>query len=257
MTTSIENPRLDFEINVLGTINILEAVRKYSPETIILYSSTNKVYGDFRNLTFKETKTRYINKEYPDGFNESLPLYFHSPYGCSKGAADQYLLDYYRIYGTRTVVFRHSTIYGGRQFASYNQGWIGWFCQKAIEIEKGIMEKPFNISGTGKQVRDVLHSDDIISLYYNTIKNIDKAAGQVFNIGGGMSNSLSLLELFEFLENELNITMQYNKLDWRKSDQKIFVADISKVNQKLEWQPEIDKNQGIKKMIKWIYSLNK
>jgi CDP-paratose 2-epimerase len=251
MTTSIEDPRLDFEVNALGTHNLLEAVRKYSNESIILYSSTNKVYGDFETLIFKEEKTRYISEQYPNGFDEKMPLDFHSPYGCSKGAADQYLLDYYRIFGIKTVVFRHSSMFGGRQFSTYDQGWIGWFCKKAIEIKNNEIES-FTINGNGKQVRDVLYADDVVDLYFKTIDNIDKTKGNVYNIGGGMENSLSLLELFEILENELNIKMKYEKLPWRESDQKIFVADTTKIKKDTNWSPRIDKLQGIRKMLEWI-----
>lgn len=251
MTTSIEDPRLDFEVNALGTHNLLEAVRKYSNESIILYSSTNKVYGDFENLIFKEEKTRYISEQYPNGFDEKMPLDFHSPYGCSKGAADQYLLDYYRIFGIKTVVFRHSSMFGGRQFSTYDQGWIGWFCKKAIEIKNKEIES-FTINGNGKQVRDVLYADDVVDLYFKTIDNIDKTKGNVYNIGGGMENSLSLLELFEILENELNIKMKYEKLPWRESDQKIFVADTTKIKKDTNWSPRIDKLQGIRKMLEWV-----
>ena len=252
MTTSLKNPRLDFEVNTLGTFNLLEAVRKYSPESMILYSSTNKVYGDFDDLTFEEHETRYVCKEYPDGFDESLPLNFQSPYGCSKGAADQYLLDYYRMFGVRTVVFRHSSMYGGNQHATYDQGWIGWFCQKAIEIKMGILKEPFTISGNGKQVRDVLHSEDVVKLYFRASDNIGMVKGQVFNIGGGMESSLSLLELFGFLEKELDIKMTYTKVPWRKSDQKVFVADIDKAKQTLGWKVDINKNSGIKMMLGWL-----
>lgn len=251
MTTSIEDPRLDFEVNALGTHNLLEAVRKYSNESIILYSSTNKVYGDFENLIFKEEKTRYISEQYPNGFDEKMPLDFHSPYGCSKGAADQYLLDYYRIFGIKTVVFRHSSMFGGRQFSTYDQGWIGWFCKKAIEIKNNEIES-FTINGNGKQVRDVLYADDVVDLYFKTIDNIDKTKGNVYNIGGGMENSLSLLELFEILENELNIKMKYEKLPWRESDQKIFVADTTKIKKDTNWSPRIDKLEGIRKMLEWV-----
>ena len=256
MTTSIENPKLDFEINTLGTFNLLESVRKHSPQTIILYSSTNKVYGDFKHLTFDETETRYICNEYPDGFDESLPLNFQSPYGCSKGSADQYVQDYYRIFGIKTVVFRHSTIYGGRQFPTYDQGWIGWFCKKAIEIKAGVLKGQFSISGTGKQLRDVLHADDLVSLYFQIIDNIDKVKGEVFNIGGGIENSLSLIELFNLFENELNIKMEYKKLPWRQSDQKVFVADLTNIKSKVKWEPKIDKIQGIKKTMHWINELS-
>ncbi len=251
MTTSLKNPRLDFEVNTLGTFNLLEAVRKYTSESIIIYSSTNKVYGDLEYLAYEETKTRYICRDYPNGFDEKLPLDFHSPYGCSKGAADQYVLDYARMYGLKTVVFRHSSMYGGRQFATYDQGWIGWFCQKAIEIKKGILKEPFPISGNGKQVRDVVHASDVVRLYFKTLENIDKAKGQAFNIGGGIENSLSLLELFNILENELNIKMNYVKLPWRKSDQKVFVVNIDRARNLISWKPDVDENNGIRMMLDW------
>jgi len=252
MTTSLKNPRLDFEVNTLGTFNLLEAVRKYTADSIIIYSSTNKVYGNLEYLTYEETKTRYICRDYPNGFDEKLPLHFHSSYGCSKGAADQYVLDYARMFGLKTVVFRHSSMYGSRQFASYDQGWIGWFYQKAIEIKKGILKEPLTISGNGKQVRDVLHASDIVRLYFKTLEKIEQAKGQVFNIGGGIENSLSLLELFNILENELNIEMNYVKLPWRKSDQKVFVADIDKARNLISWEPEVDKNNGIRMMLDWL-----
>jgi CDP-paratose 2-epimerase len=252
MTTSIANPRLDFETNTLGTFNLLDSIRKYSSETIVLYSSTNKVYGSFENLTFIETSTRYVCKEYPNGFDESVPLDFNSPYGCSKGSADQYLLDYHRIFGVRTVVFRHSSMYGGNQHATFDQGWVGWFCQKALEIKKGITNEPFTISGSGKQVRDVLHADDVVALYFNASENIEKLKGKAFNIGGGIDKSLSLLELFNLLEDMLNIKLNYLKLPWRDCDQKIFVADNTNVTARTAWKPEISPQEGIQRMINWL-----
>jgi CDP-paratose 2-epimerase len=252
MTTSIENPRLDFETNTLGTHNLLEVVRKYSPESIILYSSTNKVYGDLEYLTYEETTTRYICNEYPNGFNESLQLDFRSPYGCSKGAADQFLLDYSHMFGIRTVVFRHSSMYGGNQYATYDQGWIGWFIEKALEVSNGIAKEPFTISGNGKQVRDVLHSLDVVSLYFKASENIEKANGQAFNIGGGIKNSLSLLELFDLLQDILNIKLKYKKLPSRVSDQKVFIADNSKINLTIGWDQNVTKEDGIRGMTKWI-----
>jgi CDP-paratose 2-epimerase len=251
MTTSIQNPRLDFEVNTLGTNNLLEAVRKYSPDTVILYSSTNKVYGDFENLTFEETETRYICKEYPNGFPETISLDFHSPYGCSKGAADQYLLDYHRIFGLKTIVFRHSSMYGSHQHATFDQGWVGWFCQKALEIKNGNAKEQFTISGTGKQVRDVLHSTDVVNLYF-AAKDCNNAYGNAFNIGGGIENSLSLLELFSLLEEMLDIKMNYKQLIWRESDQKVFVADNSKIDRTIEWKPQTSKKSGILKILKWL-----
>jgi CDP-paratose 2-epimerase len=250
MTTSIQNPRLDFEINVTGTFNLLDSVRKYSPNSVVMYSSTNKVYGDFDELNFEEDTLRYICKEYPKGFPEIIPLNFHSPYGCSKGAADQYLLDYFRMFGVKTIVFRHSSMYGSNQHATFDQGWIGWFCQKAIETQID-NNTTFTISGNGKQVRDVLHNSDIVSLYFQA-KDVQKAYGEAFNIGGGIANSLSLLELFLFLEKKLGVKLNYKQLPWRESDQKIFVADNSKAEHIIGWIPRTSIENGLDSMIKWL-----
>lgn len=252
MTTSLDNPRLDFEVNVLGGHNILEAVRKYSPESIITYSSTNKVYGDFDSIEFIETDTRYIAKGYEQGFDENVPLHFQSPYGCSKGATDQYMQDYARMFGLKTVVFRHSSIFGGRQFSTSDQGWIGWFVKKAIDIKSGKLVSPFTISGNGKQVRDVLFASDLINCYFKALENIENVKGKPYNIGGGMSNSLSLLELFNFLENSLDVVMEFERLPWRKSDQKVFIADINKARHDFNWSPKTDFHSGLKEMIKWV-----
>jgi len=254
MTTSINDPRSDFEINVLGTINILESVRKYVPKAIIIYSSTNKVYGDLENVTYYETDTRYQAIGYENGFDENTQLSFHSPYGCSKGAADQYMLDYHRIFGLKTIVFRHSSMFGGRQFSTYDQGWIGWFCQKAVETKLGTLDQPFTISGNGKQVRDVLHAHDMVSLYFTAVDHAETLKGNAFNIGGGMGNSLSLIELFLILEASLNIKLNYTKLPFRESDQKVFVADLSKINLMTGWIPKVTKENGIKLMIEWLFS---
>nr|WP_295926886.1 GDP-mannose 4,6-dehydratase [uncultured Dyadobacter sp.] len=255
MTTSLANPRLDFEINVLGGNNLLESVRKYSPDAIVTYSSTNKVYGDFDWIDFKETDTRYIVEKYPHGFAENIPLHFQSPYGCSKGATDQYMLDYAKMFGLRTVVFRHSSIFGGRQFSTFDQGWVGWFVQQAMNIKSGKLTENFTISGNGKQVRDILFADDLISCYFSAVSNIATTAGHAFNIGGGMENSLSLLELFKILEERLDVDMSYTTLPWRQSDQKVFVADISKATSTFAWKPKIDKKGGIDKMIAWVSGL--
>ena len=184
-------------------------------------------------------------------------LDFASPYGCSKGAADQYIRDWHRNFGLRTVVFRHSSIYGGRQFATFDQGWIGWFCQKALEqqsaLAAGLEPEPFTIQGSGKQVRDVLHANDLVRLYRAAHANADRAAGEVFNIGGGVSNSLSLIELFALLEKILGLKqrLRFTRLDRRQSDQDFFVADIRKARNYLGWEPEVTREQGITMMIKW------
>jgi len=250
MTTSIQNPRLDFEVNAMGTLNVLESVRLHSPETIVLYSSTNKVYGSLESLRYRETDYRYELVDFPNGLDESLPLDGHSPYGCSKLTGDQYVHDFSRIYGLRTVVFRHSSMYGGRQFATYDQGWIGWFCQKAIEMQDS-QSPAFTISGDGKQVRDVLHARDLVQVYLKAVEHIGQACGQIYNIGGGMGNSLSLLELFQLLEALTGFPMRFRQLAWRDGDQKVFVADTGKAARDLEWQPTVSKENGIQAMLEW------
>ncbi|MBI4385156.1 MAG: GDP-mannose 4,6-dehydratase [Nitrospinae bacterium] len=252
MTTSIDDPRKDFEVNVLGGHNVLEAVRKFAPECILTYSSTNKVYGSLEHIDYRETPTRYVAPDYPSGFGESLPLDFQSPYGCSKGAVDQYMLDYHRMFGLRTVVFRHSSIFGGRQFSTYDQGWIGWFVKQALAIKKGELREEFTISGDGKQVRDVLFVGDMVRCYFSAAAHIEKTAGQPFNIGGGVENSLSLLELFAFLEKKLDISMKFRRLPWRTSDQKVFCADTSKARRFFSWEVQTDRFAGVEKMIAWF-----
>lgn len=252
MTKSISDPYRDFQTNALGALNVLEAIRKYSPQTAIFFSSTNKVYGDLEQYSYTETDTRYICDQFPNGFDESVPLDFRSPYGCSKGCADQYMLDYSRIFGVKSVVFRHSSMYGSRQFATYDQGWVGWFVAKAIEKYQNPNCEPFTISGNGKQVRDLLEAEDMVRLYFTAYEHIDDIYGQAFNIGGTMSNALSLLELFSMLEEILGIKMDYVEIPPRQSDQKVFVADISKINRLIGWKPEVSALQGVSKMIEWV-----
>jgi CDP-paratose 2-epimerase len=251
MTTSLANPRLDLETNVLGSFNIIEAVRNGAPDAAVLYSSTNKVYGDLLQYHYEERETRYVCVEHPRGFDEATPLEFHSPYGCSKGAADQYMQDYGRMFGLRTVVFRHSSMYGGRQFASYDQGWIGWFCQQALVQSRGSKEA-FTISGNGKQVRDVLHAEDMVSLYFGAADQIQVTAGHAFNIGGGIDNSYSILELFAVLEKLTGQKLNYTKLPPRSSDQLVFVADIAKIGHLIGWKPRVSAQDGVASMLRWI-----
>ena len=254
MTTSIADPYMDFQINAMGTLHTLEAVRKYSPGTHVFFSSTNKVYGSLDQYTYTERPTRFVCNEFPNGFDESIPLDFSSPYGCSKGAADQYMRDYARTFNLDTTVFRHSSMYGSRQFATYDQGWIGWFCKKAVDLSNGIDEK-FTISGNGKQVRDILHADDMISLYYAALDGRDNVSGEIYNIGGSMEQSLSLLELFDILNEKLGVDMVYEKLPPRLGDQKVFVADVGKINNDIGWKPKVSADHGISSMIKWVDEL--
>ena len=252
MTTSMADPRTDFEINTLGTINVLEAARAHTPGAAIIYSSTNKVYGGLESVRYEEMQTRYVTPDFPNGFGEDMPLDFHSPYGCSKGAADQYMLDYARVYGMNTVVFRHSSIFGTRQFSTFDQGWIGWFCQQALKRKKNPNSDPFTIAGNGKQVRDVLFGVDATACYFAACRRIDQVRGQAFNIGGGIANSLSLLELFQLLEEVLDVSLQFTPLPPRFSDQKVFVANLQKVHQSLGWKPSLSSRESIVAMLGWL-----
>jgi CDP-paratose 2-epimerase len=255
MTASMLNPRHDFETNVVGSINVLENARRHAPEAAIVYSSSNKVYGDLGGVRLAEGDKRYTAADFPEGIGESAPLDFHTPYGCSKGAADQYMLDYARNYGLNTVVFRHSTIYGGRQYATFDQGWVGWFCQQAYRQLNDPASEAFTVSGDGKQVRDLLYVDDAVDCYLAAAERIGGARGQAFNIGGGMPNSCSLLELFDELEAILPVKLRYRRIDWRQGDQKFFVADTAKAARLLNWHPRTAKRDGIKAICRWVESL--
>ncbi len=255
MTTSLADPRLDFETNALGTLNLLMAVRDHAPAAGILYSSTNKVYGDLERFGYREDATRWTCTDLPQGFGEDIGLDFQSPYGCSKGCADQYLLDWSRMYGLRTAVFRHSSMYGGRQFATADQGWIGWFCQQAVQQAGSSETSPFTISGDGKQVRDVLHADDMIALYYAAAARITTINGHAFNIGGGIANSLSLLELFSLLEGLVGTRLRYTRLPPRTSDQRVFIADVAKATRMIGWMPKVSAPDGVGRMVAWVQTI--
>lgn len=246
VTTSVVDPREDFDINALGTFNILEAIRKSEKNPILIYSSTNKVYGGMEDATVVEQETRYTYKDLPLGVPETRSLDFHSPYGCSKGAADQYVRDYARIYGLRTVVMRQSCIYGTRQFGVEDQGWVAWFT-----IASSI-KKPITIFGDGKQVRDVLFVDDLFNVFEAAVNNIETVSGEVFNIGGGIKHSMSLLELLSMLENNLGRKIEYSFSDWRPGDQPVFISDITKAKNMLDWQPQINVQEGVDKLSSWV-----
>jgi CDP-paratose 2-epimerase len=244
VTFSVTDPKEDFEINVVGTFSILEAVRKYSSNSILLFSSTNKVYGDYKNDVIEsDTRYSYVNG---GSVNEEVSLDFHSPYGCSKGSADQYVRDYSRIYNLKTVVLRQSCIYGPNQFGIEDQGWVAWFSIA------GVNEKKFYIYGNGKQVRDVLHVDDLILLYESIINNIDKCSGNIYNVGGGVKNTLSLLELISLIEQITNKKLDYEFSEWRPGDQKIYISDISKIKKDIGWEPKIKIEDGIKTLLNWV-----
>lgn len=244
MTTSVENPRFDFEVNALGTLNLLEAMRKTKSKAVAIYSSTNKVMGDLSYIPIIEKEKKYDYKDIK-GVDENFPLDFHGPYGCSKGCGDQYFLDYARIFGLNTIVFRQSAIYGPHQFGIEDQGWIAW------TINKLIFDKLFTIYGDGKQVRDVLYVDDLIEAFEKSAKNIKKTRGQAYCIGGGKFN-LSLLELFDLLEKISGKRVKYVFSNWRPGDQKVYVSDISKAKKDFNWFPKISPKEGVKNLYNWI-----
>lgn len=247
VSTSVIDPRHDFEVNAEGTFNVLEAVRTAAQaRPAVLYSSTNKVYGGMEHVRIVERNGRYAYEDRPDGVDESEPLDFHSPYGCSKGTGDQYVRDYARIYGLRTVVFRQSCIYGTRQFGIEDQGWIAWFCLAAT------FGRPFTIFGDGKQIRDVLWVGDLVDAYERALERIDSVSGEVFNVGGGPSNTLSLLELVDQLERSIGRPLRPASAAWRPGDQRVFVADIRKAEEHLDWRPNVSVRDGLARLLDWI-----
>ena len=249
MTTSLENPYGDFLTNALGTINVLEAIKNLNPSCKFIYSSTNKVYGDLEQFTYNEDDTRFSCVQYPIGFNEQIGLDFKSPYGCSKGAADQYTLDYGAMFGLNTVVLRHSSMYGGRQFSTADQGWIGWFIKQFEDAKKNNAKKvQLFISGNGKQVRDILHAVDMCNLYE---KIINSNAIGAFNVGGGYERSISLIELFRNLSNFYGIDFEIVSSKQRLSDQKVFISDNSKIINSTSWNPVVNINEGLEDAINW------
>jgi CDP-paratose 2-epimerase len=245
VTTSVTDPRTDFEINALGTFNVLEAVRESKSKPIVLYSSTNKVYGGMEDVHVEATLDRYEYADF-DGINEHRPLDFHSPYGCSKGAADQYVRDYARIYGLKTIVFRQSCIYGSRQFGIEDQGWVAWFTIASL------LNKKLTVYGDGKQVRDVLFVEDLIRAYDLAIQNIDVTSGRVYNIGGGPQHTMSLKELLAFLEEEFKKKIPYSLADWRPGDQPVFICDIGKAKKEFGWEPRIGVKEGVRRIATWV-----
>jgi CDP-paratose 2-epimerase len=246
VTTSVINPRDDFEINAVGTFNLLEAMRLNNPEACLIYASTNKVYGEMENVQITLNNGRYMYKDLVEGVDENRNLNFHSPYGCSKGAADQYCVDYYRIYGLKTIVMRQSCIYGYRQFGIEDQGWVAWFI---IAAQLG---KQITIYGDGKQVRDVLFIDDLIHAYELAFKNREHLAGRVFNVGGGPERTLSVNELIKHLEilNGRKIPLAYD--DWRAGDQKVYISNISLAESEFGWKPETSVKDGIARLHSWV-----
>lgn len=247
VTTSVNNPREDFEINALGTFNILEATRLAERKPVFIYSSTNKVYGGMENVKIIEKKSQYIYKDYPHGISEKMNLDFHSPYGCSKGAAEQYVHDYNRIYDIPSVVFRQSCIYGPRQFGVEDQGWVAWF------IIATMLGKNITVYGDGKQVRDILFIDDLVGLFETAVNKIATAKGKIYNVGGGYKNILSVWTKFApILEKLFSRKLKIKFENWRPGDQKVYISDISLVEKDLGWHPEIGVEKGVARLFNWV-----
>jgi CDP-paratose 2-epimerase len=246
VTTSVVDPGTDFAVNALGTFHVLDAIRRYCPEAVFINASTNKVYGKIVGAEYELSGSRYAYANRPFGISESEPLDFLSPYGCSKGAADQYALDFARIYQIPATSFRQSCIYGPRQFGVEDQGWVAWFAIASL------LGRDITIYGDGKQVRDVLHVEDLVRAYEAAIRSPDKVAAQAFNVGGGPRQILSLLDLIAMLEERFKRRIPLRWDEWRPGDQRIYVSDIRKLDTVLGWKPEIDVTSGISQLIDWV-----
>jgi CDP-paratose 2-epimerase len=246
VTSSIADPRLDFEVNALGTFNLLEAARRVRLQAPIIYASTNKVYGQLADLNLENGNgsSRFVGLRH--GISEDRWLDFHSPYGCSKGAADQYVRDYHRIFGLNTIVMRQSCIYGPRQFGREEQGWLAWLMIAAAT------RYPITIYGDGWQVRDVLHVDDLLDAFEAAARNIATTAGCIYNIGGGPANSVSLLQVIDFIEQHAGVRIAYHFAAPRPGDQRVYISDIRRAGCELGWRPSIGWRRGLAALCEWI-----
>lgn len=246
VTTSVTDPRSDFMVNALGTFNVLDAVRRHCPEAVFIFASTNKVYGKIASAETDLLGARHGYTNRPFGIDEKEPLDFLSPYGCSKGAADQYTLDFARIYGIPATSFRQSCIYGPRQFGIEDQGWVAWFAIASL------LRRDITIFGDGRQVRDVLHVDDLVRAYEAAILAPERIAGQAFNVGGGPERVISLLDLIAMLERRLGRKIPLKFADWRPGDQRAYISDVRKLESALNWSPSIEVEHGIEQLLAWV-----
>jgi CDP-paratose 2-epimerase len=251
VTTSLVDPFLDFEVNARGTLNLLEAIRA-EPEqdrASLLFTSTNKVYGDLEDIALRKTNLRYepVDKAIGErGVSEARPLDFHSPYGCSKGAAEQYVLDYARTFGLAAAVFRMSCIYGPHQFGTEDQGWVAHFLIQALR------RQPLTLYGDGRQVRDVLFVDDLADAMMRAHDSMDHISGEAFNIGGGPANTISLLELLQLMTKLLGYRPVYMMEPWRPADQRYYVSDTRKFTTATGWQPRVSVRDGVEALAAWL-----
>jgi CDP-paratose 2-epimerase len=248
---SVADPRNDFDLNTRATVKLLDVARERAPQALFFYSSTHLVYGALDTLSVQETATRYVLPDHPQGIDEALPLQALSPFGCSKLAAEQYALDYFRTYRLRTVVFRHSAMFGARQSTSSEQGSLGGYCQKALDTAARKVQS-FAISGNGKQVRDALHVDDFIAACLAAAEKPDAVAGKAFNLGAGPENSFSALELLVALEELCRIKLRYLRTDARAGDQRVFVASNRAFTQATGWSPKVPMKDGLARTLDWL-----
>jgi CDP-paratose 2-epimerase len=248
VTTSLADPREDFEINVKGTVNLLDAIRVRREPVPVIFSSTNKVYGDLADIPLEQHGDRYEPRALfaRRGVDESRPLDFHTPYGCSKGAADQYVLDYARSFGIPTAVFRMSCIYGQRQMGTEDQGWVAHFLIRALE------GRPVTIYGDGKQVRDILEVGDAVKAYVGALKDIDRIAGRAFNLGGGPENAISLLQLVDEIRILTGRDMELRFEEWRQGDQRWYVSDAHAARSALNLPLPLGWREGLARLADWV-----
>lgn len=249
VTTSVDDPVADFEANARGTLNVLEAVRRRSPEAAVVFASTNKVYGKllgFDELTFEGQRYTPSDPTRRDGFSEDTPLSFHSPYGCSKGAADQYVLDYARVYGLNTCVFRMSCLYGPHQYGHEDQGWVAHFLISALA------GRPLTIYGDGGQVRDILYADDAVRAWLMALDDPKRFAGQAFNLGGGPSNTVSLNELIGVIERITGRPVEHSFAEWRPGDQAYYVSDTRAFEHAAGWRAQVAPEEGLARLMEWL-----
>jgi len=249
VTTSLIDPGEDFETNARGTLNVLEAVRRSGRKIPVIFASTNKVYGGLEDLAMVAEGARYVpaNAEIAEhGVGEARPLAFCTPYGCSKGVADQYVLDYARSYGVPAAVLRMSCIYGPRQFGTEDQGWVAHFLIRAMAGE------PISIFGDGRQVRDILHVADAVAAYRAVLAHIDEVSGEAFNLGGGPANAVSLGEVLAEIAGMLGDELRLDHGDWRQGDQLYFVADTRKLGHAVGWRPRVGWREGVRDLTRWL-----
>ncbi|MBD0294310.1 MAG: GDP-mannose 4,6-dehydratase [Flavisolibacter sp.] len=249
VTSSLTNPFHDFEVNAQGTLNLLESIRQSDNKPPIVFTSTNKVYGELSDLGIVMNGTRYHPENLhfrKRGISEERNLDFHSPYGCSKGVADQYMIDYSRTFGLKTVVFRMSCIYGPHQFGTEDQGWVAHFLIQTLK------NKHITLFGDGKQVRDILFVDDLVNAFLLAQEHIHAISGNAFNIGGGVQNTISLLELLDMIHELLGRKPDVSFDDWRPGDQKYYVSDFTKFKKATGWMPKVSTLEGIEKLYDWL-----